>query len=126
MKKIQFSLIILLALLVMTTGTAFAGSALSLIEVRNDKSGATFIFRVTGEFSRSELNSGFVQVSGGDNYPLSCAQQDATTVVCHTTKKAGGNVVVSFGGSSFWTDVPVAPQQICYAVYDLDLITLHI
>ncbi len=121
MKRFFVSVLVLAALLAITTGTAFAGSALELVEVRNDGAGVTFIFRVTGEFSQDELNSGFVQVEGGDDYPLYCAQQDATRVVCHTSNKAGeSNVVVGFGGAKFWTYVPEesAPTQYCYTVYD--------
>ena len=124
MKRLLFSAVILLTLLVLPTGTVFAGSALELIEVRNDYGGVTFIFRVTGEFSKDELESGFVQVEGGDDYPLYCAQQDAETVVCHTSKKAGANsVVVGFGGARFWTDVPGESPQFCYGVYDYDYAT---
>ena len=124
MKRIFVSALILVALLAVTTGTAFAGSALELVQVRNDEGGVRFIFRVTGEFSQDELNSGFVQVEGGDDFPLYCAQKDATTVVCQTSKKAGAHsVVVGFGGARFWTDVPEAsgPVQYCYPVYDYSL-----
>jgi hypothetical protein len=120
MKRFFVSVLVLAAMLAVTTGTAFAGSALELVEVRNSDGGVTFIFRVTGEFSQDELNSGFVQVEGGGDFPLYCAQRDATTVVCHTTKKTGGsNVVVGFGGARFWTDVPEASHTpYCYKVWD--------
>ncbi len=119
MKRFFVSVLVLAAMLAVTTGTAFAGSALELVEVQNSDGGVTFIFRVTGEFSQDELNSGFVQVEGGDDFPLYCAQQDATRVVCHTSKKAGGsNVVVGFGGARFWTDVPGASHTpYCYNVF---------
>ncbi len=124
MKRFFVSVLVLAAMLAVTTGTAFAGSALELVEVRNSDGGVTFIFRVTGEFSQDELNSGFVQVEGGDDFPLYCAQRDATTVVCHTSGKTGGsNVVVGFGGARFWTDVPEfslsGVSQYCSALYDL-------
>ena len=93
MKRIFVSALILAALLAVTTGTAFAGSALELVQVRNDEGGVRFIFRVTGEFSQDELNSGFVQVEGGDDFPLYCAQKDATTVVCQTSKRPGHTVL---------------------------------
>lgn len=120
MKKIFSTFFVLVALLAMTTGAAFAGSALELVEVRNDEGVPTFVFRVTGEFSKEELESGFVKV-GGENFPLYCAQQDEDTVVCHTSKAAAGNdVVVGFGGASFWDRVPEQgpAQQFCYPVYD--------
>lgn len=117
MKKIFMTTLVLLAMLGMTAGTVFAGSALELVDVKNNASGPTFIFRVTGEFSESELNGGFVSVEGGNDYPLYCEQIDADTVVCHTSKKvAGHDVVVGFGGARFWVAVP--SQTFCYQAYD--------
>jgi len=107
MKKLFFTALMLTALLAVTVGTVFAGSALELYQVQNNSSGPTFTFRVVGEFSQSELESGFVQVDGGDAYPLYCAQTAPDEVVCHTSKKvAGKNVVVGFGGARFWDYVP--------------------
>lgn len=125
MKKLFFSSFIVLALLAITTGTVFAGAALELVQVRSDGGLPTFVFRVTGEFSQSELESGFVQVEGGDDYPLYCAQTDATTVVCHTSKAVSGHdVVIGFGGAKFWEFVPEfasrAVPQYCYNVFDYD------
>ena len=120
MKKILSTFFVLVALLAMTTGAAFAGSALELVEVRNDEGVPTFVFRVTGEFSQEELENGFVKV-GGEDFPLYCAQQDEDTVVCHTSKAAAGNeVVVGFGGASFWDRVPEQGPgaRYCYPVYD--------
>ncbi len=127
MKKLFFTALVLTALLTVTVGTAFAGSALELIQVRNDEGVPTFVFQVTGEFSQEELQNGFVSVQGGEDFPLFCAQQDADTVVCHTSKPvAGHDIVVGFGGARFWTNVPeyVAPPT-CddgwgywYAAYD--------
>ena len=102
-----------------------AGSAISLVEVRTDPAGGViFIFNVSGEFSRSELK-GFVEVQGADaNYDLHCTQKDATTVHCTTSRKTGGqNVVVTFGGATFWTYVPDSRPlpsscQYEYFVYD--------
>ena len=108
MKKYFLSIFVLLSLLATTTGTAFAGTALSLIEVRNDDGVPTFVFRVNGSFTNGELhNQGYVLVSEGEEYDLHCAVQDETTVVCHTSKKVSGHrVMVHFGGSDFWTTVP--------------------
>ena len=108
MKRFFFSTLVLLSMLTLTTGAAYAGTALSLIEVRNDDGTPTFVFRVNGSFTNGELhNQGYVLVSGGDEYDLHCAVQDETTVVCHTSKKvAGHRVMVHFGGSDFWTIVP--------------------
>lgn len=119
MKKVLVSGLLLISLLAMTTGVAFAGSALELVAVKNDGGGPTFVFRVTGEFSESELNGGFVSVEGGEDYPLYCEQIDADTVVCHTSKKTGGHdVVVGFGGARFWVFVPDQNLPICTPVYD--------
>lgn len=121
MKKFFVTALILFSLLVVTTGTAFAGSALELVQVRLDGGVPTFIFRVTGEFSISELEGGFVQVDGGEAFPLYCTQTAADTVVCHSSKKANGqDVVVGFGGAKFWTDLPEAEiaKQYCYSAWD--------
>ncbi len=127
MKKLRF-VWVLFSLLVFLTSLAaapLAGSAISLVEVRNDAGGGViFIFNVSGEFSRSELK-GFVEVQGADaNYDLHCTQKDATTVHCTTSRKTGGqNVVVTFGGATFWTYVPDSRPlpsscQFEYFVYD--------
>lgn len=119
MKKIFFTALVLTALLSMTVGTAFAGSALELLKVQNNRGGPTFTFRVNGEFSADELASGFVQVQGGDDFPLYCAQTAEDTVVCHASRKTGAHdVVVGFGGARFWTNVPEAViREVCYPVY---------
>lgn len=121
MKKLFVTALVLTALLSMTVGTAFAGSALELYKVQNNSGGVTFTFRVNGEFSASELASGFVQVQGGDDYPLYCAQTAPNEVVCHASKKAGGHdVVVGFGGARFWTEVPgpSGGRSFCYSAWD--------
>ena len=122
MKRVFASVLVLLTLLVITTGTVFAGSALELVDVRNDDGGPTFIFRVTGEFSEGELNGGFVSVEGGGDFPLYCEQIDADTVVCHTSKKVGAHdVVVGFGGARFWVYMPdKAATEYCEPIYDLE------
>ena len=121
MKRVFSTVLVLLTLLALTTGTVFAGSALELVEVRNDDGGPTFIFRVTGEFSASELEGGFVSVEGGEDYPLYCEQIDADTVVCHTSKKVSAHdVVVGFGGARFWVFVPDVRtgRTYCYSAWD--------
>ncbi|MBN8583198.1 MAG: hypothetical protein J0L96_21215 [Anaerolineae bacterium] len=118
MKRVCFTLLTLVALLAMTTGTAFAGSAMELVEVRNDDGGPTFVFRVIGEFTRAELDAGFVSVDGGEDFPLYCAQTDEDTVVCHASRKIGSSsVVVGFGGARFWVDVPGRKLH-CYGIWD--------
>lgn len=109
MKRIFFPSLVAVALLALTVSTAFAGTALSLIQVQNNDGVPTFVFRVNGSFTSAELNSqGYVLVSGDGQYDLHCAMQNETTVVCHTSKKAAGHrVMVHFGGSDFWTFVPL-------------------
>lgn len=124
MKKLLCTTLVLTTLLGLTTGTVFAGSVLELLNVQNNDGGSTFTFRVNGEFSRDELKGGFVEVQGGDAFPLYCAQTAPDTVVCRSSKKIGGHdVVVGFNGARFWTAVPefiVSPSQsqYCYSVWD--------
>jgi len=125
MKKNLLVVFVVLSMLMMFAGTAAAapssdGTA-TLVSAENGPSGAVFIFSVTGEFSKSQLN-GTAQVEGGDGYGLHCSQVDDSTVRCLTSEKVGGkNVKLSWGGLVFWTDVPEAPSaptQYCYDVYD--------
>jgi hypothetical protein len=117
MRKIINSAVVLIVLLALTTSTVFAGQALELIEVRNDSAGPTFIFQVSGEFTKEELNTGFVNVSGGELYTLHCGQKHGDRITCHTTKKVGGhNVVIGFGNARFWTYVP--NPYMCYQIWD--------
>lgn len=124
MKIIHF--LIFLALLLPTHYVYAAPQqeiVISLIEVRNDNRGSViFIFQVNGKISKSNLNNGYVQVQGGDDYGLHCNQTDEDTVQCTTSKKTGGeNVVVGFAGSRFWVYVPeIKPTNDCYSVYDWD------
>ncbi len=121
MKKLYSTIFVLLTLLALTTGTVFAGSVVGM-SVTNGGGGPTFTFTVTGEFSPSELKDGFVQM-GDETFPLDCVQRDATTIVCHASKKADGNVLVGFGGARFWTEMPEpqgpATKENCYTLFDL-------
>ena len=120
MKKTIWVLMLVISLLVANTGVAWAGAAIELISVSNNGGGPTFTFRVSGEFSPSQLK-GSGHINGGDDFEMECNQQDDTTVVCHAPKKASGQAVsVTFGGATFWADVP-QPQfggrgssQYCY------------
>jgi len=122
MRKIFFAGIMLFSILAMTVETVFAGAVVSLVEVRNDDGGVTFVFKVNSDFSRSDLNGGRVHVNGGGDFPLYCNQQDEETVVCHTSDRvSGAGVVVDFGGSRFWSLVPEQRTYLmsyCYMVYD--------
>lgn len=124
MNRVLLTGLLLASMLVATTGSVLAGSALELISVTNGGGGPAFTFRVSGEFSPSQLK-GSGQVSGGEGFPLHCARQDETTVICHAPKKISGqSVSVTFGGATFWTDVP-QPQlgggggnsQYCYSLW---------
>lgn len=128
MKKMQYVFVVL-ALLTMLTGIAAAPvvpghSSTALIQVRNDPGGSvTFVFRVEGQLPKSQLK-GAVHVNGEDaNFPLYCVQKDDTTVQCTTSRNTGGkNVVITFGGASFWTNVPESrpqPQSLCQYSYDV-------
>ncbi len=117
MKKLLFASLTVFSMLAMTTGAAFAaapasGSAISVIEVRRD----AIIFSVSGDFSQSELHSGSIQIQGGDQFTLHCGQPSDGIVNCSIPLQAlGKNVVINFGGSTFFELVPAA---LCYNVYD--------
>ncbi len=132
MKKVLFTVLVLLSLLVLVTGTVSAAppadGVITLVEVRNDRYGdVIFVFNVSGEFSNSRLN-GSVNVQGVDaNYGLHCSEVSDGVIHCTTSKKTGGrNVVVNLAGFVFWTFVPQVsgpapsgPTQYCYNVYDV-------
>lgn len=124
--KILHSFVCLCLMLVFSVRTVSAASStsvVSLIEVRNDVGGGIiFVFQVNGKISKSNLNNGYVQVQGGNDYGLYCNQIDDTRVQCSTSKKASGNnVVVGFAGSKFWAYVPEPkPKTQCYNIYDWD------
>ena len=127
MKKKLLIVILVLSMLMAFAGTAYAapladGTA-ELVSAEHGLSGAVFIFRVTGEFSKSDLN-GTMHVVGGEDYPLYCSQIDEFTVRCLSSDKAGEkNVVLSWGGFVFQAYVPAGPPppEYCYSVYDYDL-----
>lgn len=129
MKKVIFTMLVLLSMLALLTGTVaaapLADGVLTLVEVRNDGGGGViFVFNFSGDFSRSQLKGGTVNVNG-ESFNLSCSQVSGETIQCTTTRKVGGqNVVVNLAGFIFWAFVPAArgasgPTQYCYGVYDL-------
>ena len=83
--------------------------------------GVVFTFHIDGKFSKSDLK-GSVHVEGGANFGLDCVQVDDETVKCTASKAvAGNNVVVTWGGSTFWTYVPSIPSKdpnYCYSIWD--------
>lgn len=123
MKQKSFiSVIILIALLAITTGSALADGVVTGMTA--SRTGAlTLTFTVTGYLSSAQLNDGYVQVQGGDSYKLNCVQKDEFTVICHAPGKIASGVTVGFGGSTFWVekeDMPEkhVPAQYCYEVWD--------
>jgi hypothetical protein len=121
MKKMKYVglFLSLFAMLVSIAAAPLAGTAIALLEVRNDSDGGImFVFQVDGQFSKSELK-GVVHVQGGDDYPVYCAQVSETQVNCSTSRKtAGQNVSITFGGAIFWDRVPESRPQYCYDVWD--------
>jgi hypothetical protein len=132
MKKYLITILTLLIMLVgQSAGTAAASGGVTLVGVSQTGHGAAFTFRVSGKFSKAELK-GSVHVENGWDYALHCTQVDEDTVKCKTSQKvSGANVSVTFGGSTFWTYVPEAPDpttsssspssEYCYNVYDWSL-----
>lgn len=122
MKKYLITILALLAMLVIQVGTVAAApvragtASLVLVQYVPGK-GPVFTFSVTGKFSKSELK-GSLQVEGGSNYGLYCTQVDSSTVKCNSSAKVSGvNAVLTWGGASFWANVPEAPV-FCYKIYD--------
>lgn len=122
MKKYLITILVLLSMLVVQVGIVaaapLAAGTATLVSVQYvPGKGPVFTFNVTGEFSKSELK-GTLHVEGGADYALHCTQVDDTTVKCSTSAKVSGvNVSFTWGGSTFWTNVPEAPV-FCYGIYD--------
>lgn len=109
MKKYLITILVLLAMLVIQVGSVAAAGTATLVSVEYGYKGPIFTFSVSGKFSRAELK-GSLHVENGADYSLHCTQVDETTVKCTTSDKvAGVNVVVTWGGSTFWAYVPKAP-----------------
>lgn len=128
MKKLLSTLIILLSMLLATTGNAFAAPLkdgyLTLVEVRNDTyGGVIFVFNIVGELSAKELKNGVV-FFGDEKYGLYCKVENSVLTCTTAQATAGHNVTVNIGGFIFWTFVPERgdgdkPSQYCYGVYDV-------
>lgn len=127
MKKVIFTALLLLSLLLGRVNTVFALDGLILLEeTRNDPGGGViFVFSFTGEFPKSYF-TGFVTVGDG-RYPIHCNVVDEGRVQCTASRAlAGRNVVVHLGEFIFYTFVPEGgfrPSQnattYCYNVYDV-------
>ena len=108
-QKVLFSVLALLALLVVNTGSALADGTVTGMSVSRN-GGLALTFTVTGYLSPSQLKGGYVQEQGGDSYKLNCAQTDEFTVVCHTSGAIHNGVTVGFGGSTYWVEGGEMPQ----------------
>ncbi|MBK9780083.1 MAG: hypothetical protein IPP55_08535 [Anaerolineales bacterium] len=108
-QKVLFSVLALLALLVVNTGSALADGTVTGMSVSRN-GGLAFTFTVTGYLSPSQLKGGYVQEQGGKSYDLNCAQKDEFTVVCHTSGAIHNGVTVGFGGSTYWVEGGEMPQ----------------
>lgn len=129
MKKLLFTMIAVMSLLVMTTGSVLAKSGyLILRETRNDADGGViFIFEVVGEFGKKELQNGYVYTDK-DKYPTQC-NLDGNILSCTTSRATAGKyVTIYLNGFVFWTRVPESRGSsggssvpgYCYPVYDLE------
>jgi len=122
MKKHLFTFLVILSMLFMFAGTAaaapLAAGTATLVGVEYvPGKGPVFTFSVSGKFSKADLK-GALQVQGGANFNLHCTKVDDSTVKCTASKKvAGENVVLSWGGGTFWAHVPGAPE-FCYGIWD--------
>lgn len=127
MKKLLFTFVILLSMLVATTGSAFAAPLkdgyLTLVEVRNDTyGGVIFVFSIVGELSEKELKNGVIFFEDV-KYGLHCKSENSVLTCTTSQATAGHNVTVNVGGFIFWTFIPekgpATPSQYCYGVYDV-------
>lgn len=116
MKKVLF---VALAIVTMfaTVAAAPMPASVTLVGVSNGGGGPMFTFRVDGPVN---LNNGIVHSVVGEyqgDFPLSCKQENETTVICHATKKLSGDwVTVEFSGSRFWVQVPEKGEPVIQEV----------
>ena len=128
MKRISIILTVfslLVGLVSVAAAPMAAGTATLIGAGYVEGKGVVFTFHIDGKYSKSDLN-GRVHVDGGGDFGLDCVQVDDETVKCTAPKAVAGNdVVVTWGGATFWTNVPEIPDpqsqsQYCYGVYDWD------
>jgi hypothetical protein len=110
-KKMMFVVLAIIAMIASVAAAPMQAASVTLISVTNGGGGPTFTFRVDGPVN---LNNGIVHSVVGEylgDFPLSCVQQDATTVVCYGPRKiSGSNVTVEFGGTRSWVQIPEAQE----------------
>ena len=120
MKKLLVVIMLVLSMLTAFVGTAGAAPKeagfAQLTSAIYTAGGVHFTFKVSGDVSLK----GSVSVQGGGNHSLYCVQGDEPDVVkCSAPKVvADHNLVVTFGGSQFWTFVP--SHNWCYPLWDYD------
>jgi len=122
MKKSLIAALIVVAMLTMFVGTVSAAplatGVITLVSVEYEGGTPVFIFNVSGELSKAELN-GSLHIEGGEDLGLYCTQIDSNTIRCTTARAAAGkNVVIFLAGQVFWASVPAAFTHYCYDVYD--------
>ncbi len=108
-QRLAFSVLALLALLVVNTGSVLADGAVTGMSVSRN-GGLAITFTVTGYLSPSQLKGGYVQEQGGKSYNLNCAQKDEFTVVCHASGAIRNGATIGFGGSTYWVESEEMPQ----------------
>lgn len=115
---------LLLALVSVAAAPKASGTATLIGAGYVEGKGVVFTFHIDGKFSESDLK-GSVTFQGGGNYGLDCVKVDSETVKCTASKAvAGHDVIVTWGGSTFWTHVAGIPSkssetaQYCYGVWD--------
>jgi hypothetical protein len=127
-------LLVVLSLLVVLAGVAAAPMEVRTVKLISVEyvphKGPVFTFEVNGQVSRSDMRGALI-VQGGGNYVLHCTKVGENTVKCNGSQKVSDvNVTVTFGGSTFWTYVPGAPELVetltaetgyCYTIYDYDM-----
>jgi hypothetical protein len=124
MKKIIFVVLALIAMLASIAAAPMQNTSVILVGVSNGGGGPMFTFTVNGPVN---LNNGIVHSVEGPykgDFPLSCKQENETTVICHATGKISGSwVTVEFGGTRSWVQIPdtqePAQPSYCYGYYEL-------
>jgi len=122
MKKVLFVALVIISMFASIAAAPMPVSV-TLVGVSNGGGGPMFTFRVDGPVSLKGIVHSVDGEYRGD-FPISCVQKDATTVVCHAPRKlSGSNVTIEFGGTRSWVQIPEsqapAKPSYCYGYYEL-------